>query len=316
MKYGQIPGIAKQVSRLIQGTTMVGSSNAEKSFELLDAVFESGCNTFDTAHGYGGGDNERFVGRWINERGIRDKVIILGKGAHHNDDRRRVTPYDIKSDIHDSLARFKTDYIDLYVLHRDDPSVPVGPIVEVLNELKTEGLIHAFGGSNWTSARLDEANAYANDHGLTPFAVSSPNFSLAEQIAEPWWECVTLTGEAGKTERDWYRQTQFPLLAWSSLAGGFFSGAYTRANLADRDTNMCMGSYGSEANFDRYDRCAKLAAEKGLSVAQVALAWVLNQPMNVFPLVGGATPDEVKSNCDALDVTLTPDQLAWLNLEQ
>ena len=101
MRYGTIPGVEKQVSRLAQGTIPVGSGNLEGSFALLDAVYEQGCNTFDTAHVYGGGDNERVFGRWLRERDLRDKVVILAKGAHHNQDRRRVTPYDIASDLHD-----------------------------------------------------------------------------------------------------------------------------------------------------------------------------------------------------------------------
>src|SRR3712207_5854018 len=148
MQYGAIPGIDKPVSRLVQGTVMISSSDVERSFALLDAIFDLGCTAFDTAHVYGTGDNERTVGRWVRERGIRDQVVIIGKGAHHNADRRRVTPFDITSDIYDSLARFKFDYIDLYILHRDDPSQPVGPIVETLNEHLRAGRIHAIGGSN------------------------------------------------------------------------------------------------------------------------------------------------------------------------
>ena len=171
MQYGKVPGIDKPVSRLAQGTVMVKSEDAEKGFALLDAILELGCTTFDTAHVYGGGDNERTVGRWIRERGIEDKVVIIGKGAHLSEDRKRVTPFDISSDLHDSLARFKIDTIDLYLLHRDDPSVPVGPIVELLNEHLKAGKIRAFGGSNWSHDRVADANAYADAHGLVGFAV-------------------------------------------------------------------------------------------------------------------------------------------------
>ena len=182
MEYGHVQGVDKPVSRLVQGTMMLSSRELEQSFALLDAVYALGCNTFDTAHVYGGGDCERTMGQWVNERKLREKVVIIGKGAHHNQDRKRVTPFDITSDIHDSLARFKFSYIDLYLLHRDDPTVPVGPIVEALNEHKRAGRIRAFGGSNWTHERIREANEYATAHGLTPFAASSPNFSLAEQV--------------------------------------------------------------------------------------------------------------------------------------
>ncbi|MBV7331006.1 aldo/keto reductase [Chloroflexi bacterium TSY] len=193
MEYGTIPGIDKPISRLVQGAVMISTDRLEESFELLDGVFAQGCTTFDTASSYAGGECDRTLGRWINERGIEDKVVILGKGAHHNRDRERVTPFDITSDLFDSLARLKVDKIDLYVLHRDNLSLPVGPIVEILNEHHDAGRIGEFGGSNWSAARIQEANEYADKHGLKPFAVSSPNFSLAVQIKPPWLNCVSIS---------------------------------------------------------------------------------------------------------------------------
>jgi aryl-alcohol dehydrogenase-like predicted oxidoreductase len=100
---------------------MIGSDKLDYSFGLLDDILALGGNTFDAAHVYGNGDNERTLGRWIEDRGVRDQVVIITKGAHHNQDRPRVTPFDITADLHDSLARLRTDYIDLYLLHRDDP---------------------------------------------------------------------------------------------------------------------------------------------------------------------------------------------------
>jgi len=139
MLYGQVPGLNKPVSRLIQGTTVLTSEDVAGSYRLLDGLFEMGCTTFDSAHIYGGGDCERILGGWMAERGIRDRVVVVTKGAHFNADRNRVTPFDITSDLHDSLARLQTDYIDLYLLHRDDLAVDVAPIVEVLNELCAAG---------------------------------------------------------------------------------------------------------------------------------------------------------------------------------
>ena len=146
MEYGTVVGIDKPISRLVHGAMVLTGEDDAKEFALLDAVIEMGGNTFDTAHVYGGGSSERTIGRWMASRGNRDQVVILGKGAHHSQDRKRVTPFDITADIHDSLERFKVEDIDLYLLHRDDPSLPVGPIVEVLNEHKEAGHIHAFGG--------------------------------------------------------------------------------------------------------------------------------------------------------------------------
>ena len=144
MQYGNVQGIKKNISRIVQGSIMLNRSNKEEGFTLLDAAWQAGITTYDSAHGYGGGEVDRMLGLWMEARGNRDEIVIIGKGAHLNQDRNRVTPYDIASDMADSLVRLRSDYIDLYLLHRDDPAVPVGPIVEALNEHHAAGRIHAF----------------------------------------------------------------------------------------------------------------------------------------------------------------------------
>lgn len=315
MQYGKVTGIDKPISRLVQGTIMITSNDLRGSFALLDAVFEAGCTTFDTAHVYGNGDSERTLGKWIRERGLREKIVIITKGAHPNADRKRVTPFDITSDLYDSLTRLQTDTIDLYLLHRDDPAVPVGPIVEVLNEHHKAGRINAFGGSNWSHERIRDANAYAAEHNLTPFAASSPNFSLADQIQPPWAGCLTISGAQGKSARDWYGQQNMPLFPWSSLAGGFFSGRFRRDNLDSFEKpldKLCVTSYCNEANFQRLDRVQELGAKKSLSIPQVAMAYVMSQPLNIFALVGCQTPQEFAANLAASGLKLSADELAWL----
>ncbi len=315
MIYATIPGITKPVARVVQGTVMLSTAEQERSFALLDAVLAQGGTTFDTAHGYGRGDVEIALGRWIRGRGVRDQVVIIDKGAHPYDGRVRVTPEDITSDLHESLQRLQTDVIDLYLLHRDDPGVPVGPIVEVLNEHQRAGKILAFGGSNWSTQRLQEANEYAAAHGLTPFAASSPNISLAVQQRAPWEGCISISGDQGAEERAWYARTGMPLFTWSSLAGGFFSGRFRRDNLdsftAYLDKN-CIDTYANEANFARLDRAQQLGAERGLTAAQVALAYVLSQPLHIHALVGCNTGAEFAENVAASEVRLTPAELAWL----
>jgi aryl-alcohol dehydrogenase-like predicted oxidoreductase len=192
MEYGNVPGIDKPISRIVQGMMQVKSKEEDAGFALLDGVFAQGCTAFDTARVYG--DKDEFLGKWIAARGNRDQVVILAKGAHHSGLRKRVTDHDIGADLHDTLAAMRTDYVDLYLLHRDDPDYPVGPIVEALNRYRKEGKIKAFGGSNWSAARIAEANEYARVHNLVPFAASSPNYSLAEQKQEPWAGCVRISG--------------------------------------------------------------------------------------------------------------------------
>ncbi len=317
MEYGSIPGVNKRISRLVQGTVMLSSKRLEESFALLDGVYAQGGTAFDTAHGYGAGDCERVLGRWVNERGLRDEVLVIAKGAHHNQDRQRVTPFDITADLHDSLARQKRDNFDLYLLHRDDPTVPVGPIVEILNEHKRAGKINAFGGSNWSVARIKEANAYAAANGLEGFTASSPNFSLAVQAKPPWPNCVSISGDQGAEERAWYQQTQMPLFPWSSLAGGFFSGRFNRDNLdtfTEPLDKLAVETYCFEENFRRLDRVQELARAKGLSVPQIATAYVLSVPLNIFALVGCNTAAEYAANVAASELKLTPQEIAWLEL--
>lgn len=317
MPYGKIPGLDKPVSRLIQGAIMLDPNSPESGFALLDEVFDLGCNTFDTAHIYGGGSSERMLGDWIRTRGNRDQVAIITKGAHPNVDRARVTSYDIASDLHDSLARLQVDCIDIYLLHRDDPRVPAGEIVEILNEHRAAGRIRAFGGSNWTYERIAECNAYARAHGLEPFTASSPNFSLAEMVAEPWGGCLSITGAENAEARRWYASENMPVLSWSSLARGFFAGNIRRDNLdsmkpADRGT---IHAFLHESNFQRLDRAEKLARAKGVSVTQIALAYVANTPLNLFALVGCYSGKEFQECRAAWNMALTAQEMDWLDLQ-
>ena len=320
MEYGQVVGLDKPVSRLVLGTMIISSKEPERSFALLDAAFECGGNAYDTAHVYGGGYSERGLGQWMAARHTRDLVVIISKGCHPNMDRKRVTPEDLTSDLYGSLARLQTDYIDIYLLHRDDPSAPVGPIVEALNAHRRAGRIHAYGGSNWTHERIAEANAYAQAHGLQPFTASSPNYGLAEQVEDPWGPgCVSISGPQNRAARAWYLREQMPVFAYSSLGRGFFSGRITRDNFPEARSLLdgaCLTAYCHEVNFRRLDRVWQLAEERGCTVPQVVLAYMLTSPLNVFPLVGAASPEEYRDNLAAFGLPLTEAERAWLDLER
>jgi aryl-alcohol dehydrogenase-like predicted oxidoreductase len=317
MEYGTVAGIDKKISRLVQGCIMLNRKNLDAGYALLDAAFAAGITAYDSAHLYGGGEVDRVLGMWMEKSGNREEVVIIGKGAHLNQDRNRVTPYDIASDMADSLVRLRTDYIDLYLLHRDDPTQDVGPIVEALNEHHAAGRIRVFGGSNWTPKRLEEANEYADKHNLVPFTVSSPNFSLAEQIEEPWTDCLSISGPSQEADRTWYREHSMPLFTWSSVARGFFSGKITSANaeeVREQFDGSMPKSYYYPDNFKRLDRAWELAAGKGLSVPQIALSYVLSYPLDIYALVGSANADEIASNVEALATRLSAAEMAYLDL--
>jgi len=305
MTYGRIAGIDKPVSRIVMGSMVLARGGTRLACPLLDHFFEAGGRTLDTAYVYG---SERPVGDWIRLRGVRDDIVLVAKGAHTP----YCTPEDLTRQLFESLDRLQTDYVDLYLMHRDDPDVPVGEFVDVLNEHLTAGRIKAFGGSNWTIERLQAANAYAKAHGLVGFAASSPHFSLGEWN-EPMWEgCVAATDG---TSRDWYERTQMPLLAWSSQASGFFTGRYRAEDRDDPRIANVVRTWFNEGNFRRLERAKQLAREKGVTSTRIALAYVLTQPLNIYALIGPHSIEETRTSLGALGVPLTADERAWLNLE-
>lgn len=321
MIYGTIEGVRIPVARLMLGTMIVTTEERERSYRLLDDALELGFTALDTAHVYAGGDSERCIGDWMRDRGVRNSVVVESKGAHPNGDRKRVTPYDIGADLLDSLARLRTDSIDIYLLHRDDPDVPVGEIVDALWEHLQAGRIASYGGSNWTHARVQAANDYARSNGRAPFAASSPNYGLAEQVADPWGAnsgSVTLSGPENAEARAWYADTGLPVLAWSSLGRGFFSGRFGRADLESKSDLLdgaATRAYLHESNLQRLDRVEELAGERGCTVPQMAMAYVLAGSMNTYPIVGAANRDELDANDAALSIKLSDAECAWLNLE-
>jgi aryl-alcohol dehydrogenase-like predicted oxidoreductase len=315
MIYRKIFSVGNPVSQIIFGTAIKTMMAGENEFDLLDAVYEAGINTFDTAASYG--DSEASLGNWVLARNLRDKVVIISKGANPSPWRNRVTEYDILSDIETSFAKLRTDYIDIYLLHRDDPSVPVGPIVELLNRLHREGRIGAFGGSNWTLNRIQNANQYAAEHSLIPFSVASPSFGLAEMIGDPWGGSVTLTGEKNKNAREWFTANQMPILAYSSLGRGFFSGKIKSSQI-DRAKELlgpAAVEYGYPENFERLRRVELLAEQKGATVSQLVLVWIFKQSLNTFTVTSPSSVAHLKETIDSLHLELTDRQAKWINLE-
>jgi aryl-alcohol dehydrogenase-like predicted oxidoreductase len=308
VQYGEIPGVGR-VSRLILGTLVFDTSRLELVRELLEAYVGIGGNAVDTAYIYAGGGAERALGWWLRERAAKGHLCIIDKGCHpFGDGAPRVTPEALAHDLQASLERLGVDQIDLYLLHRDDPSLPVGPILQALEGHRRRGRIRAYGASNWTPARLEEAAAYARAHGLTGFCCSSPGLSLAEARVPRWPGCVSVDA-AG---RAWYARTQLPLLAWSSQAGGFF----TERCAPDRqDDPGLVRTYYTPENWERRRRAEELGRRLGYDANQVALAWVLHQPFPTFAIIGPRSVEELRSSARALEIRLSPAEVRWLALE-
>lgn len=317
MEYITIPQVNKPVSKFLFGTTIPSMINGSDSSMLLDLVYQEGITTFDCARNYGLA--EKSLGDWIEKREIRDKVVLLTKCAHPDRSGSRVNEECIRKDFAQSSEYLKTSYIDIYLLHRDDPTVPVGEIVELLNAMHAEGKIGAFGGSNWTYQRIMEANEYAYKHSLIPFTASSPHFSLAHQVRDPWGNgCLSITGKEKEAARNWYRSNQMPVLCYSSLAMGLFSGKLQASDIKNADKVLnptAMNGYGCPENFERLKRCELLAQQKNYSVSQLALAWIFHQKLNALAIVSTSKIERVRENIKALSVTLSETECSYLNLE-
>ncbi len=319
MEYRKINGVDCPVSRLIFGSAAQAFSEGQDMSDLLDAVLAAGINTIDTARKYG--FSEKSIGIWLRKRKNRDKVVILSKCAHPEDDgRKRVNEAAIREDFGISSELLGTDVIDIYLLHRDDPEVDVRVPIEVFNAMHREGKIRAFGVSNWTYQRIREANRYAEDHGLIPFTVSSPHYSLARQQEDPWGGgCVSLTGEENREAREWYRKNQMPLVAYSSLGRGLLTGKLKSRDIDRADQildHYAMKGYGCADNFLRLRRCEELAEKKGCGVAEIAAAWLYHQPENTFAVAAMSSKERIEENVRALYLRLSPAECRYLNLEK
>ncbi|RYG46738.1 aldo/keto reductase, partial [bacterium] len=265
MTYGNVPHFDKPVSRIVMGVIPLGGKTDEEAFALLDAYREMGGNIIDNSYHYGAGLGEK-MGRYYESRG-EDALFRFDKGNHHHYPTMRLTREAMDEEIRGNLERQKVGWSDFYVMHRDDENVPIGEVIDWLNEHKEAGRIKVFGGSNWTQQRIEAGNAYAEANGLQGFSCSSPNLSLAVSNEEMWTGALSISEDA--EAREWYARTGFPLFPWSSGGGGF----YARAESGD-----IRRVYHNETNFARLERADKMAAEKGVSTPQIALAWTLNQP--------------------------------------
>lgn len=302
MHHRTIDGVPKPVSALVMGCD--NQTEMPHAAVMFDDFFSQGGTCFDTAFVYGDGVMERRLGQWIEDRGVRDDVVLVAKGAHTPECR----PDAVRPQLEKSLERMRTDHAEIYFLHRDDPAVPIGEWVDVLNELRDEGRIGVFGGSNWTAERMAAANHYAARNGKQGFGVLSNNFSLARMHTPIWPGVMACSDDAYRT---WLEETNTALFSWSSQARGMFT---DRAGPGIPASQDLMDAFYSEDNFERRARAFALADRKGVEPVTIALAYVLAQKMPTFALIGPRTVAEFRSSLAVFGVTLTPDEVAWLDL--
>ena len=301
-----------EVSVIGMGTAEFGGRHPEGlARDLLDAYVSLGGNLVDTARVYGdfatprNGESEKIVGRWMEDRGNRREIFLSTKGGHppfHDMHRSRLSPEEIRGDMAASLEDLRTGYVDIYFLHRDDPSRPVGGIMETLHGLVEDGYTRMIGVSNWAPARIREANDYAEAHGLTRLSVNQPQFSLAQQrfFLDP-----TTRGMDAETWR-MHRETGMACFCFSSQAHGYFTRLDTRGD--GTLTDNLRREFDCPENRAVLERIRAVSGETGLSVGSIALAWLTGQPFPTFPLIGASRVEHVLALREAGDAVLTDAQ--------
>ncbi len=316
MEYRYCPELGKNLSRLVYGTGSgrIMDGDEDSAGKCLEMAWEAGFRVFDSAHSYGRAEEN--LGQWLTSKN-REEMVILDKGcnpgmAGSDDVMNRDT---ICRQLEQSLQKLHTDYIDIYLLHRDDPAVPVDEIVDTLNDLKRQGMIRMFGGSNWEYTRVRDACDYAEKNGLTAFQAAGPSCSIVPMVRDPWGRSVGLTGEKYADSRAWYRKDQMYLFTYSSLGRGFLSGKYSP--LRGDDIHQCLPEapiteYDCPENAETLRRAEVLAQKRNCSVSQICLAYLLRLPLNLYPLVSPGTREHIEDNVSAFQIHLTEEDCTWL----
>ena len=312
--YGVLPCGGPQASRIFFGTANAPMLAGEDASAMLDAMFALGINAFDTARGYGLA--ERVLGNWMAKRGNREELTVLSKcgdlknGIVHLDSRV------IEEELAQSLKELRTDHIDVYLLHRDDPNTSIPEYMETLNRAYDAGKIRCFGVSNWTVERIREANDYAAAHGLQGFSVSSPHYSLAEQVRDPWGgNCVTVAGDSKEADRKWYTEQNMPVIAYSTLSRGFFSGKFKAGDMEGAKLALdppAQKGYLCESNMQRLARAEILAKRDGCTVAEINMRYIFATEMNFFAVCATGSAARMRQNISASRNPLCAADVAFL----
>jgi aryl-alcohol dehydrogenase-like predicted oxidoreductase len=304
MRFRKLGSSDLEVSEIALGAwlTYAGGIEFDQTHACTDAAFEAGINFFDTANVYGRGAAETAWGEILSGR-PRDSYILATKvwGQMSDDpDDRGLSAAQIGKQIDASLARLQTDHVDLYQAHRFDPDVPIEETIEALQKVVNDGKARYLGFSEWTPEQIEAALDVA---GPDLFVSSQPQYSMLWQAPEA--EVFPLTHANGISQ-----------IVWSPLAQGLLTGKYKPGEAPPADSraandsmNTSMKLVMNEANLAAVDRLRPIAEGEGLTLVQLALAWVLRRQEVAAAIVGASRPEQVHANAAASEVELSADVL-------
>lgn len=297
------------VSRLALGTMLMGDRTpAAEAHRMLDRFLEAGGTFVDTADTYGDGESERVLAPWLARR--RGEVVLATKVRFGTSDPpgEGLAPDRVRAACDASLRRLGTDVIDLYQIHAPDPAVPLEETLEALDGLVRAGKVRALGASNVPAWLLAWAVALQDRHGWAPFVSLQAQYSLVERSIE--LEALPFCRAAG-----------LGVLPWGPLGAGFLSGRHRRGEPPPDGSRMAEAGddyeeaaerRAIERNFRVLDAAEAIAAERGATVPQIAIAWLLGVDGVTAPIIGPRTPEHLEDLLGAVDLVLSADERARL----
>lgn len=315
MEYKLLGNTGLKVSELCLGTmtfggrgmwTAIGTLPQEEVNELVKTSVDAGINFIDTANVYSEGLSEKMTGQAIRDLGLkRDDLVIATKvrgsmgGGPNN---AGLTRKHILQQADESLSRLNLDYIDLYQIHGFDPLTPLDETLEALDSLVKCGKVRYIGCSNLAAWQIMKALGISAQQHLSRFVSLQAYYTIAGRDLERELVPLLLDQKLG-------------LMVWSPLAGGFLSGKYSRQANAEegRRVSFDFPPVNKDKAFDIIDVMQEVAAGKGVSVAQIALAWLLHQPVVTTVIIGAKKQEQLLDNLKSVDITLSADELAKLD---
>jgi len=316
MEYRTLGRSGCAVSALCLGTMTFGTETDEKeSHAQLDRFVEVGGTLVDTADVYSGGASEEIIGRWFAERpaDVTGRVVLATKGRFPTSDQPNddgLSARHLTRAVDASLRRLGVERVDLYQVHAFDPFTPLDETLRTLDGLVRSGKILYYGLSNFTGWQLTKAVHLARELGVPAPVTLQPQYNLLAREIE--WEIVPAALDAG-----------LGLLPWSPLGGGWLSGKYRRDTRPTGETRL---GENPDRGMEAYDRRSTertwsvisavqgVAERRGVSMAEVSLAWLLAQPAVTSVILGARTTDQLETNLGARDLVLTDDELQALDV--
>lgn len=300
-----------KINNFVLGTGRLGDKKTKKEcFNVLDRYLDLCYNTLDVARSYENGQAEEFLGEYLKNKN-REDIVLISKGGFPKDKTKmhlpRLSKKELQSDLDASLKALKTDYIDIYFLHRDDVLKSPEELIVTANEFIKQGKVKEIGASNWTAGRIETANNYALKNNLQPFKASQINYSLAQTTP-------ALTGDIthvvmNDIEYAWYKETQFPLIAYSVQAKGFFTKQITGEILKPSGQKSYLPL---KENFRRFDRINQLSKEKNESIPALLMSYVLSKGLNASVIGGFSNVNQLIESEKGINIRLTEKEINFL----